>query len=59
MKDVYNESANFIEIYAAHLASGPTNFPEMVPALGMDGMVPRTHLRCTQDFMFYSHKYEF
>ena len=48
MKHVCNEFANFIETDAVHFDTNwQFNLTEMLPVIGMDGVVLRTHHRYT------------
>ena len=52
MKLAYNESMNFIEGYDRYFdIDGPSNLIEMVPVVGMEGMVSSTRLRYTRDYL--------
>ena len=51
-KDVYDESANFIDNYAVHFEiNGPSHLTEMLPVNVMEVMVSRFRLPNTRDYL--------
>ena len=52
MKHVYNESAKFIGSSVVHFGIiGPWNAIEMVPVIGMEGIVSGVNLHYKQDYL--------
>ena len=52
MEIIYMESFNFTQSYAVHIdINGPLNLTEMVPVIGMEGMVSHACLCYTQSHL--------
>ena len=51
-KHAYKELANSTESYGGHFdIKIPSKFTHIVPVIGMDGMMSRTHLRYTRNYL--------